>query len=137
MILVDANILMYAAGAGHPNKQPSVAILERIAVGQVEATIDAEVMQEILHRYRAIGHWNDGRAVYDLTRKIFPSVIPVTADVLDRARRLLDDDDRIMARDALHAAVVLTAGLEAVCSYDRDFDRIPGIRRQEPVGSSR
>ncbi|MEK7668923.1 MAG: type II toxin-antitoxin system VapC family toxin [Gemmatimonadota bacterium] len=132
MILIDANVIMYAAGADHPHKRPSVALLERVARGEVEATIDAEVLQEILHRYRAIGRWEDGRRVYDLTRQLFPSVVPVTAEILDRARRLLDAHRRIMARDALHAAVVLTERLVAVCSYDRDFDRIRGIVRREP-----
>ncbi len=123
---------MYAAGTDHPHKGPSVALLERVASGEVEATIDAEVLQEILHRYRAIGRWEDGRRVFDFTRQIFPVVVPVTASVLDRARRLLDTDRQIMARDALHAAVVMGEGLEAVCSYDRDFDRIKGIVRTEP-----
>ncbi len=132
MILVDANIIMYAAGADHAHKQPSLALLEQVGSGEVEATIDAEILQEILHRYRAIRRWADGRRVYDLTRQLFPSVIPVTADVLDRARQLLDRDTRIMARNALHAAVALMHDLEAVCSYDRDFDRIPGIKRLEP-----
>ena len=132
MILVDANIIMYAAGAPHPHKRPSVALLERIAGGEVEAAIDAEVLQEILHRYRAIGRWEDGRRVYDLTRRLFPSVVPLTAAVLDRARRVLDGDAGIMARDALHAAVVMAEGFDAVCSYDRDFDRINGIVRRRP-----
>jgi hypothetical protein len=133
VILIDTNVIMYAAGADHPWKRPSVVLLERVAGGAIEAVIDAEVLQEILHRYRAIGRWPDGRRVYDLTRQLFPTVLPVTAAVLDRARRLLDTDDRIMARDALHAAVVMSEGLEAVCSYDRDFDRIRGIVRREPA----
>jgi len=132
VILVDSNILMYAAGAAHPNKAPSVALLERIADGDLAATIDAEVLQEILHRYRAIGRWREGRVVYDLARQLFPSVIPVTGTILDRARQLLDADTAIMARDALHAAVVLTEGLDAICSFDRDFDRISGVVRWEP-----
>lgn len=132
MILVDANIIMYAAGASHPHKQPSVSLLERVARGELEAAIDAEVLQEILHRYRTIRRWADGRRVYDLTRQLFPDVLPVTASVLDRARRLLDADAHIMARDALHAAVALTEGMDAVCSYDRDYDRIPGVVRREP-----
>jgi uncharacterized protein len=132
MILVDSNVLMYAAGAEHPNKPPSVAFLERVANGEAEATIDAEGLQEILHRYRALGRWHEGRRVYDLTRALFPSVVPVTADVLDRARSLMDRTEGVMARDAVHVAVVLTHGFEAVCSYDRDFDGIPGIVRREP-----
>ena len=90
------------------------------------------MLQEILHRYRAIGRWKDGRHVYDLTRRLFPLVIPVTAAILDRARHLLDANRTIMARDALHAAVVIEERLDAVCSYDRDFDRIRGIERVEP-----
>lgn len=132
MILVDTNVIMYAAGATHACKAPSVAFLERVADGRVNAAIDAEVLQEILHRYRAIGRWEEGRTVYDLTRQLFPVVVPVTAEILDRARRVLDATLHIMARDALHAAVAMTGGFEAVCSYDRDFDRIKGIVRREP-----
>ena len=66
MILPDANILMYAAGAEDPHKAPSLAMLDRVATGDVDAAIDAGVLQEILHRYRAIGRWKDGRRVYNL-----------------------------------------------------------------------
>ena len=132
MVLIDANILMYAAGVAHPNKQPSIRLLKRVANGEVDATIDAETLQEILHRYRAINRWADGRKVYDLARELFPDVIPVTFSVLDRARTLLDGSTSLMARDALHAAVVLDEGLDGIYSYDRDFDRIPGIRRLQP-----
>lgn len=132
MILVDSNILMYAAGAPHRHKAESVAFLQRIANGQVEAVLDAEVLQEILHRYRAIGRWDNGRRVFDLARRIIPAVVPVTAEILDRARALLDSYSALMARDALHAAVCQEAGLEAICSYDRDFDRIRGLKRREP-----
>jgi predicted nucleic acid-binding protein len=38
-----------------------------------------------------------------------------------------------MARDALHAAVCESAGLNEICSYDRDFDRIQGLKRLEPA----
>ena len=132
MILVDANILMYAAGAPHANKAPSTRFLERVARGEVDATLDAETLQEILHRYRAIKRWKDGRRVYDLARQLFPDVVSISAAVLDRARMLLDDYPSLMARDALHAAVVLHEGLDSICSYDRDFDRIAELTRIEP-----
>jgi hypothetical protein len=82
MIPIDTNVIMYAAGAGHPHKGPSVALLERVSNGELEATADAAVLHEILHRYRAIGRWEEGRQVYDLTRRLFPNVAPVTADVV-------------------------------------------------------
>lgn len=132
MILVDANIIMYAAGAEHPHKSPSVRFLERVATGKAEAAIDVETLQEILHRYRAIRRWPEGRAVFDLARGIVPVIISIDSRIMDRARRLLDQYDAVMARDALHAAVVLEHGLRGIVSYDRDFDRIRGVRRIEP-----
>lgn len=132
MILLEANVLMYAAGMDHPNKQPSVRLLERIARREIEAALDAESLQEILHRYRALGRWAEGKRVYDLARQLFPQVLPVTAEVLDEARALMDRYGQLSARDALHAAVVSVHGLEAICSYDRDFDALAGLRRIEP-----
>ena len=133
MILVDSNVLMYAAGSEHPHKAPSVRFLEAVAKGDVHAVIDAETLQELLHRYRALGRWKEGRVAYDLVRRIFPMVLPVTAEILDHARGLMDEYEHLMARDALHAAVVRVHSLEALCSYDCDFDRIRNFHRIEPA----
>lgn len=130
--MVDANILMYAAGAQHAHKMPSTRFLERVARGEIEAMVDAETLQEILHRYRAIKRWGDGKRVYDLTRQIFPTVLPISSEILDRSRELLDRYPSLMARDALHAAVVLCENLDSICSYDRDFDKIDGLTRIQP-----
>lgn len=135
MIVVDTNVLMYAAGVAHPHKQPSAELLSRVAAGSVDAVIDAEALQEVLHRYRAIGRWNQGRRVYDLARAIFPGVQPITAEILDEGRQLLDRYDHLMARDALHAAVCIRLGADALCSYDTDFDMVTEIERVEPGGS--
>ena len=136
MILVDANIMMYAAGADHPNKVPSIAFLNEVASGEISATIDAETLQEILHRYRAIRRWEDGKIVYEMSRKIFSTVLAVDAEILDRSRTLLDRYSELVARDALHAAVVEINGLSGICSFDRDFDQIAEIRRIQPPYSN-
>ncbi len=132
MILIDSNVFMYAAGAAHPNKAPSVKLLARVARGEVDATIDAETLQEILHRYQSLRRWADGRAVYALTRRIVANVIPITAEIADAAFKLIDADPTLMARDALHAAAARHIGASCLCSFDRDFDRIPGLVRREP-----
>jgi hypothetical protein len=132
VILVDSNILMYAAGSPHPFKAPSHDWLERAARGEFEVGVDAEVLQEILHRYRNADRWEDGRRVYDLARRAIPGVLPITVEALDEARDILDSTPRIPARDALHAAVCRLNGAEAICSYDRHYDAIRGIRRIEP-----
>lgn len=132
MILVDANVFMYAAGAEHPNKAPASRYLKRVTAKVVEAAIDAETLQEILHRYRAIRRWEDGRRVYDLARTLVPVVLPVTAPILDSARALLDRHPELMARDALHAAVALKHTGGQICSFDGDFDGIGGVTRTDP-----
>jgi hypothetical protein len=132
MILIDANVFMYAAGAPHPCKQPSVRFLTLVAEGKIDAATNAEVLQEILHRYRAIHRWEQGRSVYDLARELCPRVLPVDAAVMDRARALMDRQPALIARDAVHAAVFDLVDARALCSYDRDFDSIPGMRRSPP-----
>ncbi len=132
MILLDTNLFMYAGGADHPNKAPAGRFLDRVASGQVDGVVDAETLQEILHRYRAIRRWEDGRRVYDLARTLVPAVLPVTASILDAARELLDSYPSLMARDALHAAVALEHTGGQISSFDDDFDDIEGLKRTEP-----
>lgn len=117
---------MYAAGADHPHKAPSLLLLARVANGSVDAAADVAALQEVLHRYRALGRWDDGRRVFDLALKIVPIWHPVDLVVLDRTRALLQHYAALSARDALHAAVYFVVGAGALCSYDRDFDRISG-----------
>jgi predicted nucleic acid-binding protein len=130
--LVDSNIFMYAGGAEHPNRYSSLRFLEDVIRGRLQAKMDAESLQEILHRYRSIDRWADGEVVYDRARLIFPDVLPVTGDVTDRARSLMAGHPDLVARDAIHAAVVQVYDLDSICSFDRDFDRIPGLKRIQP-----
>ncbi len=133
MIVIDANVFMYAAGRAHPHRAPSLALLKRVAERSVPGATDAEVLQEILHRYRASGEWKGGLEVYRTIRIAVERVLPITAGVVDRARDLLDEFPALSARDAVHAAVCLEARADAICSYDRDFDALKGIlERVEP-----
>jgi predicted nucleic acid-binding protein len=55
VILIDANIFMYAAGRESPQRLPCQRFLERIVSGEGPAACtDAEVLQEILHRYHSL-----------------------------------------------------------------------------------
>ncbi len=122
MIMLDSNIFMYAAGVAHPNKKPCLQLLEKIASGNIDAVIDAEVLQEILHRYRSIHRWEDGCRVFELARQIVPIVMPVTDETLDLTIEIMKDYPELMARDALHAAACQISGSDVFCSYDEDFD---------------
>lgn len=47
----------------------------------------------------------------------------------DRAKDLATERDDISVRDAVHAAVMMSNDLRAIATFDRGFDRIPGIER--------
>ncbi len=132
MILVDSNILMYAVGAPHPQKQPALDFLEKVANGEIDAAIDAEALQEILHRYRSLNRWTEGQRVYVLARSLFSDILPITGELLEHAKELMDAYPALSARDAIHAAVVRFYKLNSICSFDRDFDGIKGCARIVP-----
>ena len=77
------------------------------------------------------GNWRQN-GVFDALAKDFHAVIPVTAEMTDQARTIMDDYPTLMARDALHAAACRVAGADAICSYDADLDVIAWLRRIEP-----
>jgi predicted nucleic acid-binding protein len=80
--------------------------------GSVAAAIDADVLRDT-HRCRAVGASGDGGS--DGPRS-------------PAARR----DLPLMARDVVHAAVVQVYGLDSIASFDRDFDKMKGLRRIDP-----
>ena len=51
MILIDSNIPMYLVGAPHPHKSDAQRWLEKLVSDRERLVTDAEVLQEILHRY--------------------------------------------------------------------------------------
>jgi predicted nucleic acid-binding protein len=55
VIFVDSNIPMYLVGAEHPNKNRARELLDAAISRGDRLMTDAEVLQEILHRYSAIG----------------------------------------------------------------------------------
>jgi predicted nucleic acid-binding protein len=129
---IDSNIPMYAAGGEHPSKQPSVQLLQRIAKGELEAVTDAEVFQEILHRYSAIGRLETGLRLFDAFETVVGEVLPVEFEDVVAARKVLQEIPVIKARDAIHISIMRRHNIALVYSFDKHFDQIEGIERREP-----
>lgn len=133
MRLIDANVFIYAAGAPHEYKAPSVRALDQARSGEIEATPDVEALQEMLHYYHRQGATELGALIVGNALVAFPTPLAITAGILDRARRLLlDHPQGLDSRDAVHAAVVLEHRLEGIISTDKGFDAIPGVTRFDP-----
>ncbi len=136
---LDTNVFMYAAGREHPLKAPCVAVLRRVAREELDVLTNAEVLQEILYRYGAIGELQRGVHLARLAvDQVAGEVLPVTLADMHRAFDLVDRYGKeITGRDAVHAATMLDNGLTHVISADRHFDIIEGITRLDPGKAAR
>lgn len=129
MILVNSNIPMYLVGAEHPNKHAARRLLESaIAFGEPLVT-DAEVLQEILHRYVAIDRREAIGPAFEALVGVVDVVHAIGLEDVERARRLLAATPRLSARDAIHLAVMQRHGIDRVMTFDRAFDDLTGITR--------
>jgi predicted nucleic acid-binding protein len=119
---------MYLVGADHPNKGAARQLLERaIAEGEVLVT-DAEVLQEILHRYVAIARRDAIGAATDAILAVVDEVYPVEREDVERARRVVMVTS-LSARDAIHIAIMRRRGIARIMSFDRGLDAVDGIVR--------
>lgn len=132
MILIDANIFMYAAGRESPQRLPCQRFLERVVSGEApEVCTDAEVLQEILHRYRSLKVPEVGFKLFDAITHLGIPILAVTDRAMAEARRLLEDYSSLSTRDGVHLGVMWEHGIEEVLSYDRNFSEVSWVKRTE------
>ena len=131
-VFLDTNIFLYAAGRPHPERDACARVLRRVADGSLEATVNSEVVQEILYVLTRRGRRKEALALARNVTALFPNLLPVTCEDMREALRLLEGHPGLSVRDAVHAATMLRNGLRTVASVDSDFDQIPGIRRIAP-----
>lgn len=129
MILIDSNVPMYLIGADHPHKTDAQRALERLVSARERLVTDAEVLQEILHRYVAIDRRAAIQPAFDALLGVVDEVFAVDAQTVKRAKAIVLARERLSARDALHVAVMERQGVTRILSFDGGFDGVPGIER--------
>ena len=133
MLLLDANIAMYAEGREHRYQQPCKRVMELAKANSSDYCVDTETLQEILYVYYSRRETDRGIGVARDILGMFPTIIPITAAEIRAAMRLMGETRNLSARDAIHAAVVFEHNLDGIITADQDFDRIPGLRRFDPM----
>jgi predicted nucleic acid-binding protein len=129
-VFVDSNIPMYLVGADHPNKDLARAALERAIADGERLVTDAEVMQEILHRYAAIDRRDAIGPATEALLGVVDEVFAVDADAVLAAGRLLERVRGMSARDALHVALMRRHAVDDILTFDAGFDAVGGLRRR-------
>lgn len=129
MILIDSNIPMYLVGGAHPRKTDAERVLEHAVSDRERLVTDAEVFQEILHRYVAIDRRDAIQPAFDALLSVVDEVFPIDLGAVERAKAIVLGNRRLSARDALHLAVMERERVHRIMSFDRGFDGVPGIER--------
>lgn len=120
---------MYLVGARHPHKEDSERLLERCIAEDQRLVTDAEVFQEILHRFVAINRRDAIQPAFDVLLAVADEVFPVDLPIVERAKTIVFGNERLSARDALHLAVMQRQGVDRILSFDRGYDGFPGVER--------
>ena len=129
MIFVDSNIPMYLVGASHPHKDDARRLLERFVAERTPLVTDAEVFQEILHRYVAIDRRDAIKPSFTVLLGLVDEVYSIQLSDAERARDLVLGKRKLSARDAIHIAVMERNGIQRLLSFDSGFDGISGLTR--------
>ncbi len=130
-MFLDANIFIHAYHqAGRP-AEPCKRMLSKVASAQMNASTSVLVLNEVLYFFQ--NNADAGKA-----ERIFLNILSYKGlDVLavDRKTLLFVPEytaQGLDAADAYHAAVMRSNGLDVICTYDRGFDKVKSLRRQEP-----
>ena len=129
MIFIDANVPMYIIGAEHPHKTDAQHVIGRVTTARERLVTDAEVLQEILHRYISIKRRDAIQPAFDLLQALVDEIFPVDAAAVELAKTMVLGYPKLSARDAIHAATMQQHQVERIVSFDAGFDVLPGIIR--------
>jgi predicted nucleic acid-binding protein len=129
VILVDSNIPTSLVGAPHARKSDARRLLEKVVSERQSLVTDAEVLQEILHRYVALDRRDAIQPAFDALIGIVEQVLAVDPSSAERAKQIVLGYRQLSARDALHIAVMEHHGIEPIMTFDSGFEGFPGITR--------
>ena len=120
---------MYLVGESQLQKNATKGLLEDLVSARQRLVTDAEVLQEILHRYVSINRREAIQPAFDALFRIVDEVLAVDRSIVERAKEFVFGQPQLLARDAVHLAVMERHGIERILSFDSDFDGIPGVTR--------
>ena len=129
MILIDSNIPMYLVGTSHPHKSDAQRWLEKLVSDRERLVTDAEVLQEILHRYVAIDRRDAIQPAFEALLGIVDQVLGIDREAVERAKEIVLGHRNLSARDAVHLAVMEQHGIDRILTFDSGFDGFPGVTR--------
>ena len=132
-LFVDTNVFLRHLTQDHAEYSPkATAFFARIERGELKAqTAETAIFEAVFtleKRYRA---------AKSVIREGLLSLIELPGIVLSGKHRLrrafeLYAEQQMSFGDACHVALMEQLGIEEIASFDKDFDRVPTVKRVEP-----
>lgn len=119
MTFVDTNVFMYAVGREHPLRDEARSRLFGAVERGAALVTSAEVLQEMLHAYLAVGRGATLDAANTLVAGCTDEVWSVEAVDVHLARALHTEHPGLGARDLIHVACCRRRGVTDVMTFDR------------------
>ena len=129
---LDTNVLLRHLLADHPEQSPrATAFLARVERGELRVRTADTVIFEVVfvlqrhYRVQKTAIRDQLGALLDLPGIVLPGK--------RRLRRVFDlyVDLNLPFADAYHAVLMASWKLSEIATFDREFDRVPGMRRLE------
>ena len=120
---------MYLVGAPHTHKLDTHRLIDSALSAGERLVTDAEVLQEICHRYAAVGRLDMVQPAFDAILGVVDEVVAIDRGIAETAKDIVLRYASLSARDAVHLAVMRRHGIERIMTFDRGFDALPGVTR--------
>ena len=120
---------MYLVGAAHPHKIDAQRALEQVIAQGKRLVTDAEVLQEILHRYQSINRLDAVQPAFNALLGVVDEVYSIEEMDVRTAKDILLGTPKLSSRDALHLSIMRRRGVAQILTFDQGFDGVPGITR--------
>ena len=130
-MFIDSNIFIHAYKTQGVAQTACKNLLLRILAGEINAHTSVLVLNEV--HYFFLCEYGVERA-----NSIFRNILNYkNLEVLAIDKKILEyvpgfTKDGLETSDAFHAASMQANGISTVCSYDKGFDKVKGLKRQEP-----
>ena len=132
-VFLDTNILVRHFTRDNAERSPRATnFLRRIEGGEIRARLaDTVVFETVFLLERRYG-----RSRLEISDAVLGILALPAMELPDKQRIArafeLYGSTKLSFADAFHVAITKQLGIEEIASFDKDFDRVPGIRRVEP-----
>ncbi|MFH1306321.1 MAG: type II toxin-antitoxin system VapC family toxin [Candidatus Micrarchaeota archaeon] len=129
-MFIDANI--FITQVFERDEDSKIArFLKRIYTGEQKACTSPLVMDEVFYFFCNNKNEKTAEKVWKRILSM-PNLSILPVDKKTASFFLEFSSQGLESRDALHAATMKAHGISTICSYDKAFDKIKSIKRQEP-----